>query len=123
MSQIDDLFEGEDAVKPNVAFISTLLVVGLLLSILGLACSSVPGGILVLLAFHYADVELDRVESGYLPETERPRVRRLRSFALAGVVLLTLVIIQQIWLTSMGFYDVFWEASLRTLFGTTEAVS
>ena len=123
MSQIDDLFDGEDAAEPNIPLVATLLATGAALAVLGLACTSIPGGVLVLLGFHYADLELDRVDSGYLPESERPRVQRLRTVALIGVVFLAVVIVAQNTLLCMGFYDEFWGTALRAIAGISASIS
>ncbi|TNE90181.1 MAG: hypothetical protein EP330_08980 [Deltaproteobacteria bacterium] len=121
MSDVDELFGADDGAKPNTALVTALLASGVTLSVLGLACSVLPGGALILFGFHYADRELDRVDSGYLAEADRPKVQQLRMLAQVAVVWLLIAIVAQLVLLSIGVYDGLWGAAIlaaRTLLGS-----
>jgi hypothetical protein len=115
MSDVDDLFGSEDGARPNRALVFTLLCAGLLLSLVGLFCTVLPGGVLTLLGFHYADRDVDRVDTGYLSEADRPAAVRLRTAAQAGVIVLVIVSILQLVLFQEGFYDALWGSFFLTL--------
>lgn len=122
MSQVDELFGGDDAAKPNIGLVTGLLASGFALSVLGLACSVLPGGVLILFGYHYADRELDRVDSGYLPEAERPRIARLRAAAQVAVVWLLLATAVQLYLLGRGFYGPLWDLAITALGGLLASV-
>lgn len=112
--EVDELFgEGEGAPTPRSALVWTLLVSGLLLSLVGLLCTSAPGGILVLLAWSAVEKEMDRVDNGYLPAEARPTVARMRTATYVGLVLVVLVFVVQGWLFCLGFYEHLWERMLE----------
>ena len=115
MNDVDELFGAEDAARPNRALVLTLLGSGLVLSIAGLACTVLPGGVLILLGFHYADREVDRVETGYLAEADRPVAVSLRVAAQAIVVFLVIITILQIVLFQNGLYDALWGSFFLTI--------
>ncbi len=113
---LDELFGDEGgAPEPRSGLILGLLTAGVSMAVLGLACSSPPGALLVLLAWYYVDKDLDRIDNGYLPADTRPRVRRLQ-YAVWGAVALVLVVFAvQAWLLSVGAYDLLWGAALASL--------
>lgn len=114
MSKTDDLFGNEDAPVPRVKRIAALLVLGLLTAILGLACSSIPGGVLILLAWLSVDKELDRVETGYLPESERARINRWKMAVMASLwIVLGLVTLQALLLCMTDVYKVWMLENLE----------
>ena len=116
MSQTDDLFGSEDAPVPRVRLIATLLAAGMLLSFLGLACTSIPGGVLILWAWLSVEKELDRIDSGYLPESERPRMKRWRRAVIGGLwLVLGLVAIQAFFLCLTDVYEVWLLENLEML--------
>lgn len=115
MSEVDDLFGTEDAVRTNVGLVLGLLLTGLLFTALGMACTVLPGGVLILLGYHYAEREVDRVDSGYLPEAERPRANGLRRVAQVGVIALLLAIVVQLYLLSIGFYAGLWDLVIMSI--------
>ena len=107
MSKADGLFGNEDIPVPRVRLIFLLLALGLLLAILGLACSSIPGGVLILLAWLSVDKELDRIDSGYLPESERTRMKRWKTAVMISLwVVLGLVTLQALLLCMTDVYEV-----------------
>ena len=119
MSQkVDDLFgEGDSAVKPKTRTIIVLLVGGALLAFLGLACSSVPGGLLVLWAWSIMEKELDRVESGYLPEEVLSSLQTLKGFVWAALLVILVIFIGQTFLLFSGFYVVLWSDIIQSISG------
>ncbi len=121
MSQVDELFgEGSGAPAPRTQLVRRLLVSGLVLAAFGLACTSVPGGLLVLAAWTVVETEMGRVENGYLPADTHADVQRAhRQVSLALSFVLVLFGIQSV-LVCSGTYDVFWTwvvASVSDLLG------
>lgn len=103
---LDELFgAGGGRPRPRTALIATLLGVGLVLTLLGMACINAPGGLLVLIAWMLVEKDLERLESGYLPEADRPQVEQIRSMTYAGLVLVILLFFLQGFLLCNGFYD------------------
>ena len=103
---VDDLFGGEDAPRPRSGLVLSLLGLGMVTTVLGLACSTAPGGILVLLAWMFVEKELDRVDSGYLTEEDRPAVLRLRWVTLAGLlIVVALFVVQGFLLCQTDLYE------------------
>lgn len=117
MNNVDELFgEGAGAPKPRTVLIVSLLVGGLLLSFLGLACcTTAPGGAIVLVAWAVVEKEMSRVESGYLPEEFRRYVGRLRLFTWASVLVVIGLFVTQLILLAVGAYDELWFAALEMM--------
>lgn len=116
--EVDELFgEGEGTPAPRTRTVWALLVSGLVLALAGLACTTAPGGLLVLVAWMIVEKESDRLDNGYLPADARPTVDRLRTATYAGLVVVVLVFLVQIGLFCTGFYESFWE---RLLIWATE---
>ena len=84
-NKLDALFEGEEEPKPRLAKTWAYLALGMILTVLGLACTTLPGGLLMLVAWYSADLELAKLHSGYLPETAEPILRRQRYCVYAGL--------------------------------------
>jgi hypothetical protein len=103
---VDELFgDGASGPKPRLLRVWLTLLLGLLLCVLGLACISVPGGLLVLLAVMFADTEKDRLESGFLSEVDRPVIMRTRAAAYVGMLLSAAIVLLQCWLYTTGVYS------------------
>lgn len=118
--EVDELFgEGEGTPAPRARTVWALLGFGLLLTVLGLACSTAPGGLLVLIAWMIVEKEDDRLENGYLPADARPVVDRLRTATYAGLVIVIVAFVTQIMLFCTGFYEVLWERLLIWITGGT----
>ena len=108
-SKVEELFGEEgQTVRANIRGIITLLVSGVLLALFGLACSSVPGGLIVLWAWSLTEKEIDRVDSGYLPEDTLPSLRVLKGFVWASLVVILIIFVGQTILLFSGFYVAFW---------------
>lgn len=122
MAAVDELFgsAGEGA-RPQTGRAYALLALGLAVSVLGLVCTTAPGGMLVLGAWLLVDREGDRVDSGYLPATAAPEVARARRWTAAGLlVVLALFALQGLLLCSTDVYGgllrafvAFWQESAR----------
>lgn len=119
MSQpVDELFgEGEGAPAPRTGLILSLLVSGLLTALIGMLCTTAPGGLLVLLAWLLVEKEMDRIDSGYLPSDARPHVQRLRTFTYAGVLVVIGLFVAQGFLLCGHAYDGLWLSMLGWLLG------
>lgn len=108
-NELDELFGGgQGQPEPRTRLILALLLGGLLTTLLGMACSAAPGGILVLVAWVVVEKELDRVESGYLSTEFKPRLERLQQFIYAAVVVVIALFVLQFWLLRHGYYEQFW---------------
>jgi hypothetical protein len=115
--RVDELF-GADGVglRPRRAAIFALVGVGLVLTVLGLGCSSAPGGLIVLAGWSIADDDAERIRAGALPLDEEPAVRARRNAALAALVLVIAVFVLQLALLSMGFYEQWWSELIALAF-------
>jgi len=115
---VDELFgEGEGAPSPRVAAVTGLLGGGLVVALVGMACTAVPGGVMVLFAWMLAEKEMDRIESGYLPSDARGVVRLLRTATFVGVLIVVGLFVVQGWLFCSGFYDALWMQMLEWVSG------
>ena len=116
MSQeVDELFgQGGGAAAPRVALALGLIGAGLAMTMLGLACSTVPGGIVVLGGWFVVEQDRDRLASGFLPTDAEWTVRMLRSVAFAAIALVILMGLVQFWLfASTSFYELVWGSALQ----------
>lgn len=108
-SKVDELFGEEgQAVRANIRGIVATLALGVLLAFVGLVCTSVPGGLIVLWAWSLTEKEIDRVDSGYLPEDSLPALRVLKGFVWASLIVILIIFVGQTILLFSGFYVVFW---------------
>lgn len=113
--KVEELFGEEGAhVRPKTRTIVALLSLGVILATLGLACSSVPGGLLVLWAWSITEKEIDRVESGYLPEDSLPHLRVVKATVWTSLVVILLIFVTQTVLLFSGFYVVLWSTFVET---------
>jgi len=111
--ELDEIFGvGSGVPTPRTGTIVTLLAGGLVVGTVGLACTSVPGGVMVLLAWMLVEKEMDRIESGYLPEEARRVVGQLQVLAYVGVAVVVLLFGVQAYLFCSGGYDMLWGALL-----------
>lgn len=110
--EVDELFgEGPGAPKPRVRRVYALTVLGVGIAAVGLLCSSVPGGLVVLIAFLLVEREGDRVESGYLPADAGPVVARARKWAAAGMGLsLAMFLVQGVLMCTTSIYAPVFDA-------------
>ena len=109
--RVDELFgSGGTEAKPRLLLVAFLLSTGVVVTGLGLFCSVVPGALVVLLAWLVVERDLDRVDSGFLPVTERPRLVVVRAVVwavVAGVSALTLLQLAGMW---TGVYPSLWSS-------------
>ena len=111
--EVDELFgSGEGAPTPRTSVALALLGAGLVLAVLGMLCSAIPGSLVVLLAWVVIEKERDRVDSGYLPAQARGSVEAVRTIATAGVMTVILLCLAQSVLTCTNFYDVLWTGMI-----------
>ncbi|MBX2798948.1 MAG: hypothetical protein KTR31_14825 [Myxococcales bacterium] len=121
--QVEELFgEGGGTPKPRLGLVMALLTSGMLLALMGLACSSAPGGALVLVAWVVVEKERDRIDSGYLPSDVRPAVDRLRRVTWASVVSVVMLFTAQFLLMMIGFYTPIWRAVIVWLGGVADVI-
>ncbi len=114
--ELEELFgEAGGQPQPRRGLVLGLLGSGLLLSTFGMACSAAPGGLIVLGAWMVVDKEMERVESGYLPEDSRTEVRRLQQATMSGLAIVLALFFVQSWLFYSGFYETLFVAALRQL--------
>lgn len=116
MSQeVEELFEGGRAAQPRIKLVLGVLGSGVLLTLLGLACSSVPGGLLTLAGWSILQKEIDRVDSWYLPIEHRPLLYKLRILAWASLGIVVACFVIQGILLCTGSYVVFWGGLIESL--------
>lgn len=115
-ADLDELFgSGSGQAKANTSLVYFLVISGLISSVFGLACTTAPGGLLVLAAWILVDKESSRIESGYLPtelQLEVDRARKRTYFALLVVIGLFML---QLILLCQGFYEWLWGGLLQLL--------
>jgi hypothetical protein len=115
--KVDELFgQGGGAPSPRVGWIYTMLASGMLLALAGMACTSAPGGLLVLGAWLLVEQESDRLESGYLPSDAAPALARARSRTWVGLVtVVVLFTVQAFLLCTTHFYESLYEIYVEGL--------
>jgi hypothetical protein len=115
-SPIDELFgDGEGQTKPRLRLVWALLAGGLCLLLPGMLFSTVPGGLLILVAWMVIETERGRAESGYLPTHTHPSIYRLRNVTFSALIaMLLLVVVQGVFLNS-GFYEPLWSGWIGAL--------
>jgi hypothetical protein len=115
---VDELFGGTGPrPKPRLSTALALAIGGFAAAAFGLACTSLPGLLLVLGAWHVVESDLDRVESGFLAPEHRRTLRTIRVvvWILLGVVI-ALVLFQAV-LLFLGFYNLIWSVAMDVLLG------
>lgn len=113
---VDELFgEAGDAARPRTTWILALLIGGVLLALAGMACTAVPGGLLVLGAWAMVEKDLDRVDAGYLALDHRPTLSTLRSAVWGGLALVVILFVAQSVLLCTGFYFQFWATLIESM--------
>ncbi|MEM6926792.1 MAG: hypothetical protein AAF602_07700 [Myxococcota bacterium] len=115
-NEVDELFSDDAAgVKPRVGLVFTLTFVGIGIALLGFPCSAVPGGIVVLVSWYFAEREFARLQSGFYPSDLRSRIGGARQLAIGGVIAMALIFALQLVLTRMGAYEVWWPSIVMLL--------
>ncbi|TVQ91865.1 MAG: hypothetical protein EA397_08155 [Deltaproteobacteria bacterium] len=112
---VEELFEGGRAAEPRVKWVLGVLISGLVLTLLGMACTAVPGGLVTLAGWNALQKEIDRVDSGYLPIEHRPMLQRLQILAWASLGIVVACFIAQGVLLCLGFYTTLWGLALEAL--------
>jgi len=113
---VDELFgAGGREVRPRTVPILVTLGCGLVVAVLGLACTSVPGGLMVLVSWMLIEKEMSRIESGYLPVKYEGNLRSLRIAVWAGMILILIIFFLQAYLLCTGTYVTVWSALLDGL--------
>jgi hypothetical protein len=116
---LDELFGGAGRPRPRTRRVLVLLSVGAALSLFGLACSVVPGVMVLLLAWSAAAAEQDRIESGYLSPQDQPAVDRVRRAATVALLFAVALLFVQLSLLQRGFYTEMWKQALERVLATT----
>jgi len=118
MSRLEGLF-GAASEAPRAADRRTraLVLLGVALAAFGIVASSVPGVLVTLAAWWSAERDLDRVESGWLPTSARPRVDAARTYALTGLGLAAALMMAQAWILAQGVYGPLWLDWLSRIVG------
>ena len=103
---VDELFGGSGRkAEPKTGLALGTAALGLVLAIVGLACLSVPGGLLSLLAVWLIENEMDRCDNGFYAPTTHAKVERARRWVFAGLFLTIGVHVIQTYLYMIGFYE------------------
>lgn len=104
-ANLDELFGSGGAPDVQRKPVIMLLVSGLITTVLGLACTTAPGGVLVLMSWMRVEKEVERVRNGFLPESARPEVERLRWVTYVGLLFVVLMFCLQAFLLCSGVYE------------------
>lgn len=119
--RIDELFAKDGSQrKPRLQLPVILLITGTVTALIGLVCSSVPGGVLVLVGLMRAESERRLIETGALPESARDAVVSVIRMGYAAMGLVVILFILQTLLLCNGTYQRVWGElfyTLRTLIG------
>lgn len=124
MSGADDLFstDAPPPVHDRLHRAAVLIAIAAPLCLLGPACfTGVPGAVLALVAWQFADEELARAETGALPSDRAPRGRRLRGVAFALLVFSIGSFFLQIALFALGVYDALLALGMALVTGEVPA--
>jgi len=115
---LDELFGGGTGqAEPRARLVMGLLAGGVTLAALGMLCSAVPGGIIVLIAWHQLERESERLEAGYLAQSAAPVILKMQAMTYFSVTLVTFLFVAQAFLFAMGFYDSLWQAMIAATLG------
>jgi hypothetical protein len=109
MSDVDQLFgRGDDAPKPRTATIAAMVFGGLLVAVVGLGCTVIPGLGLVAWGWNVAEVDWARATSGYYASESQRRAWWGRLVAILALLAAFGLLFVQLWLVWAGFYHVLW---------------
>lgn len=109
MSEVDALFgRGEASPKPRTALVAAMVLGGLGLAVLGLACSVIPGLGLAAWGWNVAEVDWARVKSGYYASDQRTRAILGRVGSVLGLLSGFALLFVQLWLVWLGAYHELW---------------
>jgi hypothetical protein len=112
---VDELFGGTDAPKPRLGRIAVLLIAGWITVIVGLACSVIPGLLVLAWAWNTVETDWERIANGYYPEDQRRKVVVARIVTYATIFLGLCVLIVQWFLLGWGFYHMLWSAAIEAI--------
>jgi hypothetical protein len=116
-SDVDEMFGAEDTPQPRTGLVAAVLFAGLAVTVMGLACTSLPGIGVLLGGWYLAEVEGERVESGFYPAQARHTVQNLRTLASTAVILGIVALVFQGALIQRGFYVWYWSAVMAWIRG------
>lgn len=117
-ANLDELFGGGSGQpEPRSVLVFGLLIGGVMLAMMGMLCSAVPGGMVVLVAWHQLERESERLESGYLPPSAKARIQTMQSVTYAAVFLVLVLFVIQAYLFVGGYYDELWKNLILLLLG------
>jgi len=115
-NEVEELFsEGTQAVRPKVGRVFALILIGLAIALLGFPCSAVPGGVVVMFGWYFAEKEYARLQAGFFANDLRPTIVGARGVAIGGVVATSLLFATQLYLTSYGYYEGWWRSAVVAL--------
>ncbi len=122
MSDVDALFgRGEAAPKPRTGLVVAMVLGGLVLAGVGLACSVIPGVGLVAWGWNVAEVDWARVNSGYYAADQRSRAMGGRVVAVLALLASFGLVFVQLWLLSQGVYHALWGLLVAQLIAALPA--
>ncbi len=119
MSGVDDVFDAGGppiGVQDRVVRVGALLALAAPLNLCSIACfTGVPGAVLTLVAWHLADEDLARVETGALPPERRDRIVALRRIAFVQMGVCSVLLLVQVALFMLGAYGALLQGALVLL--------
>jgi hypothetical protein len=113
--RVDDLFASGPRRGPRLTLPYILIVTGTVVALVGLLCTSAPGGALVLIGLMRVETERKRVESGALPASDSEAVTNALRVAYVAMALVVLLFIVQTLALCLGYYQVLWGQLFYTL--------
>ncbi|MFT6161297.1 MAG: hypothetical protein ACJATT_004386 [Myxococcota bacterium] len=113
--RVDDLFASGTRRGPRLTLPYILIVTGTIVALVGLLCTSAPGGVMVLVGLMRVETERKRVESGALPASDTEAVTNALRVAYAAMGLVVVMFIVQTLLLCLGYYQQLWGQLFYTL--------
>lgn len=114
--EVGELFgESGTSARPRTGLVIAVLVTGLTLTVLGMVCTAVPGGIVTLISWAMVEREIDRVDSGFLPLQHRPALVAVRGSVYVGLLIVLALFVVQGVLLCNGTYVALWSAAIELL--------
>ncbi len=106
---VDELFGAEgSALEPSLGGPIALIVAGLDLAVLGMACTAAPGGLVVLLGWLLLEREQRRLDAGALAPEHATAIARALRASYAAVALCVVMFAVQLLLYCSGAYEALW---------------
>ena len=108
-TEVDELFGGVGDAEPRRARVYGVLLLGMVVSLAGLTCSVLPGALIVGWGLNNAEIEAQRIQSGFYPVSATPAIRRMRVAAYISLLGVLALFFAQAMMLYIGVYDIWWN--------------